>query len=110
MTQPQYKEVTFSSNIKPLMLKIPRKKYKPRKPRKPRPITEREIYVVKYRLGLIDGKKHSLRDTGFHLNLTRERIRQIEARALLRIGCHKKRYARGIVTEVCHKELLQNMT
>jgi len=104
MTQLQYKEVTFSFNMKPLVLKIPRKKYKPRKPR---PVTEREIYVVKYRLGLIDGKKHSLRDTGFHLNLTRERIRQIEARALLRIGCHKKRYARGIVTTVCHKELLQ---
>lgn len=104
MSQPYKIKVVSFATIKPLVLKIPRKKYKPRKPR---PVTERELYILKYRLGLIDGKQHSLRDTGFQFNLTRERIRQIEAKALRKIGCHKKRYARGIVTQVCHKELLQ---
>mgnify|MGYP005847117317 CR=1 FL=1 len=49
-------------------------------------LCERDAEVLQYRFGLIDGKNHTLDDTGRYFGLTRERIRQIEkdAIALLR--------------------------
>jgi len=49
-------------------------------------LCERDAEILRYRFGLIDGKNHTLEDTGAYFNLTRERIRQIEkdAIALLR--------------------------
>lgn len=41
-------------------------------------LTEREENIVRYRYGLIDGKAHTLEETGKRFKLTRERIRQIE--------------------------------
>jgi RNA polymerase primary sigma factor len=45
----------------------------------------RYVRILKMRFGLMGGKKHSLRETGDKLGVTRERIRQIEANAIQRL-------------------------
>jgi RNA polymerase primary sigma factor len=45
----------------------------------------REVRILKLRFGLTDGKKYTLRETGEKMGVTRERIRQIEAKALQRL-------------------------
>ena len=45
-------------------------------------LTERERFVLIHRFGLIDGKPKTLEEVGSAFNVTRERIRQIEAKAL----------------------------
>ncbi|KAG2483834.1 hypothetical protein HYH03_017357 [Edaphochlamys debaryana] len=48
-------------------------------------LTEREAKVVRLRFGLEDGKEWTLEDIGDALSVTRERIRQIEAKALRKL-------------------------
>lgn len=48
-------------------------------------LTERESHIVRYRYGLMDGKAHTLEETGRRFNLTRERIRQIENDVMRRL-------------------------
>lgn len=48
-------------------------------------LTEREYKVIAYRLGFEDGISHSLEQTGIHFCVTRERVRQIEAKALRKL-------------------------
>jgi RNA polymerase primary sigma factor len=48
-------------------------------------LSEREREVLEMRYGLIDGKDHTLEEVGKHFNVTRERIRQIEAKALRKL-------------------------
>jgi len=45
-------------------------------------LDEREQAVLKMRYGFEDGHEHTLEEVGAHFHLTRERIRQIEVRAL----------------------------
>jgi RNA polymerase primary sigma factor len=45
-------------------------------------LDERESFVVAARFGLLDGREHTLAEIGQRLDLTRERIRQIERDAL----------------------------
>ena len=45
-------------------------------------LTDREHKVIRMRFGLDDGRTHTLEEIGKQLGLTRERIRQIEAKAL----------------------------
>ncbi len=45
-------------------------------------LTERERKVLERRFGLLDGKPKTLEEVGLEFNVTRERIRQIEAKAL----------------------------
>ena len=48
-------------------------------------LTDREEYVLRLRFGLDDGKMRTLEDVGKVFNVTRERIRQIEAKALRKL-------------------------
>ncbi|MDP2691951.1 MAG: RNA polymerase sigma factor RpoD [bacterium] len=51
-------------------------------------LTEREQKIIKMRFGLIDGRTHTLEEVGREFNVTRERIRQIEAKVLQKLKDH----------------------
>ena len=53
-------------------------------------LTERERRILSMRFGLEDGVTHTLEEVGKEFGVTRERIRQIEAKALARIKHHQK--------------------
>ncbi len=48
-------------------------------------LSERERQVLELRFGLVDGKDHTLEEVGQYFNVTRERIRQIESKALRKL-------------------------
>ncbi|MBQ3222235.1 MAG: sigma-70 family RNA polymerase sigma factor, partial [Clostridia bacterium] len=48
-------------------------------------LTPREEKVLKLRFGLEDGRARTLEEVGKYFNVTRERIRQIEAKALRKL-------------------------
>ena len=48
-------------------------------------LTPREEHVLKLRFGLDDGRTRTLEEVGKEFNITRERIRQIEAKALRKL-------------------------
>ena len=48
-------------------------------------LTPREESVLKLRFGLVDGKQRTLEEVGKQFKITRERIRQIEAKALRKL-------------------------
>ena len=48
-------------------------------------LTPREEHVIKLRFGLYDGRTRTLEEVGQEFNITRERIRQIEAKALRKL-------------------------
>jgi len=52
-------------------------------------LSEREQKIVKMRFGLENGKSHTLEEVGQEFAVTRERIRQIEAKALAKLRKHK---------------------
>ena len=54
-----------------------------------RELTPREQKILKIRFGLEDGVTHTLEEVGKEFGVTRERIRQIEAKALDKIRQHK---------------------
>ena len=53
-------------------------------------LTDREQMVLKLRFGFVDGRIWTLEEVGKDFNVTRERIRQIEARALRRLRMRKE--------------------
>lgn len=54
-------------------------------------LTDREQQVLTLRFGLKDGKPRTLEEVGQHFNVTRERIRQIEGKALTKLRNRGKR-------------------
>ena len=52
-------------------------------------LTEREQKILKLRFGLEDGKSQTLEEVGQEFSVTRERIRQIEAKALAKLRKNK---------------------
>jgi RNA polymerase primary sigma factor len=48
-------------------------------------LTRREEKIMKMRFGLEDGSEHTLEEVGLEFAVTRERIRQIEAKALRKL-------------------------
>ena len=48
-------------------------------------LSEKEILVLNYRFGLIDDRPKTLQEIGTELNLTRERVRQIEIKTLRKL-------------------------
>jgi RNA polymerase sigma factor (sigma-70 family) len=49
------------------------------------PLDEREQMIIRLRFGLDRGEPRTLEEVGDHFNLTRERIRQIESRAMTKL-------------------------
>jgi RNA polymerase primary sigma factor len=54
-------------------------------------LSEREAMVLKFRKGLIDGREYTLEEVGAIFQVTRERIRQIENKALRKLKYHESR-------------------
>ena len=48
-------------------------------------LTPREKKVLELRFGIVDGRTRTLEEVGKEFNVTRERIRQIEAKALRKL-------------------------
>lgn len=48
-------------------------------------LSERERKIIELRFGFIDGRQHTLEEVGKEFNLTKERIRQLEASALKKL-------------------------
>jgi len=61
-------------------------------------LTAREATIMRFRFGLEGNGYHSLQETGQHVSLTRERVRQIERRCLEKM----RRYARRHSNDFTH--------
>ncbi len=55
-------------------------------------LTEREKEILELRYGLYNNKIHTLKEIGSILNITRERVRQIEKKAIVKLKNHFKEY------------------
>ena len=54
-------------------------------------LSEKEAYILRARNGFIDGKIYTLESIGKTMGVTRERIRQIESRALKKLSCQENK-------------------
>lgn len=63
-------------------------------------LSERERQVLELRFGLIDGKDHTLEEVSRYFSVTRERIRQIEAKALRKLrNPNKSKFLREFLAD-----------
>jgi RNA polymerase primary sigma factor len=63
------------------------------------PLSDREKEVLRLRYGLGTDREHTLEEIGKHLSVTRERVRQIESRALEKLRNAKRREFAAAVTQ-----------
>ena len=68
-------------------------------------LTEREAKVIEMRFGLKDGNEHTLEEVGQEFQVTRERIRQIEAKALRKL----KKKAKKLVSFLDKPDNIQSV-
>ena len=71
-------------------------------------LSERERMVIAYRFGYVDGKTYTLEEVGKKLNVTRERIRQIEAKALRKLRSNRQIKAFNPNDDAPHMKLTFN--
>ena len=71
-------------------------------------LNPREAAVIKMRFGLDEYSEHTLEQIGQSLSLTRERVRQIEAKALrkLRASLHEESCQNAIHSQVYNRSIL----
>ena len=62
------------------------------------PLSDREREVLRLRYGLGTDREHTLEEIGRHLSVTRERVRQIENRALQKLRTAKQREVAAEIT------------
>lgn len=63
-------------------------------------LSEREQQIICLRFGLIDGKERTLEEVGRYFNVTRERVRQIEAKAIRKLRRpESKKILSGFINE-----------
>jgi RNA polymerase primary sigma factor len=67
-------------------------------------LSPREEKIVKMRFGLQDGSEHTLEEVGQYFAVTRERIRQIEAKALRKLRHPSRSYRLKTFLEKQNKE------
>lgn len=61
-------------------------------------LSERELFVLTKRFGLYGGQPHTLEQVGDILKITRERVRQIEAKAIMKLKRHiDSKHLRGLL-------------
>lgn len=75
-------------------------------------LTEREREIIKMRFGLNGEKTHTLEEVGEAFGVTRERIRQIEAKTLEKQRAYRSKKVKGIFkiegSDSCSKNRLAN--
>ena len=72
-------------------------------------LTYREREIIRLRYGLGDGYSYTLEETGRIFKVTRERIRQIESKALKKLQHHTRSdHLKGFVEELLPNEIDQN--
>ena len=62
------------------------------------PLSDREREVLRLRYGLGDDREHTLEEIGRHLSVTRERVRQIESRAIQKLRGARQRELEAAIT------------
>jgi RNA polymerase primary sigma factor len=67
-------------------------------------LSPREEKIIKMRFGLQDGSEHTLEEVGQHFAVTRERIRQIEAKALRKLRHPSRSHRLRAFLEANHHE------
>ena len=67
-------------------------------------LTEREKKILYYRYGMYDGRERTLEEVGKVVGVTRERIRQIEARAINKLKRARVRNEEAIKTKILRKQ------
>ena len=67
-------------------------------------LTPREEKIINMRFGLEDGSEHTLEEVGQAFDVTRERIRQIEARALRKLRHHSRSHKLRAFLELALRE------